>query len=299
MEQRRLGRLGHMSSVLIYGGAALADVDQDQADQSIAFALDAGINHFDTSDDYGESELRLGPWMPRIRNDVFLATKTSVPTRADAADAIRRSLERLQVDKIDLVQIHAICTRDELDVVTRAGGALEALIAARDEGIITGIGITGHGREAAATHLEALKRFPFDTILTPYSYRLWRYPDFQRDFEALLAEIRAQDVGLMLIKHVARNLWRDGGTHRYSTWYEPLEEQPLIDAAVAFALQLKEATGLCTAGDIRLLPAMVDAEQRAASMSTQEIDATLSGVEEYESPFVWTPGREVPDWLQV
>ena len=172
MEKRRLGRMEHMSSVLIYGGAALAHVEPSQADESIAFALASGINHFDTSDDYGNSEVHLGRWMPRIRDDIFLATKTTERTKERASGTIRRSLERLNVDRVDLIQLHAICDLEELDEVTRPRGALEAVVEARDEGLAGGIGITGHGRFVTATHLEALRRFPFDTVLTPYNYRL-------------------------------------------------------------------------------------------------------------------------------
>ena len=286
-----------MSSVLIYGGAALSDVEPERADESIAFALESGINHFDTSDDYGSSESHLGRWMPRIRDDIFLATKTTVPSRHEAAERIRRSIERLQVDRIDLIQLHAICTIEELDEVTGPGGALEAAIAARDEGIAGGIGITGHGVNVAVTHLEALRRFPFDTVLTPYNYRLWQDPEFRLHFEALLEHVRAEDVGLMLIKHVAKSLWRDDERRRYATWYEPLDEVASIDAAVAFALRLEEASGLATAGDVDLLPRIVEAERRAASITNDEIQAALDRVTAYESPFVRTPGHWAPSWL--
>jgi aryl-alcohol dehydrogenase-like predicted oxidoreductase len=298
VEKRRLGRLGHRSSVLIYGGAALSDVEPADADDSIAYALSSGINHFDTSDDYGDSEQHLGRWMPRIRGDVFLATKTTERSKPRAADTIRRSLDRLNVDRVDLIQLHAICDLDELDDVTRPGGALHAAVAARDEGLAGGIGITGHGANATATHLEALGRFPFDTVLTPYSYLLNRDPDFYGNFQRLVEEVLAQDVGLMLIKHIAKNLWREEEEPRYATWYEPFDAQAQITAAVAFALSRKEATGICTAGDIRLLPMMVEAEKRASSITREEAEATLSQVTEYESPFVSTPGRSTPDWLR-
>jgi aryl-alcohol dehydrogenase-like predicted oxidoreductase len=287
-----------MSSVLIYGGAALADVGEAQADESIRFALEAGINHFDTSDDYGDSERQLGRWMPRIRDRVFLATKTSERTAPAAAATIERSLERLNVERVDLLQLHAVCDMDELDEVTRSGGALEAIVAARDKGLVGGIGITGHGVDSTATHLEALRRFPFDTVLTPYSYRLWREPKFRTDFDRLADEARAHDVGLMLIKHVARNLWRNSDERRFTTWYEPLDVQAHIDAAVAFALAREDITGLCTASDVALVRRMVEAEDKRGSISSDEIDATLSQVPEYESPFVSTDDRPTPEWLR-
>ncbi len=159
MQQRRLGRLGHMSTVLIYGAAALAEVDQDVADRSVQLALDAGINHFDVAASYGDAELRLGPWMPRIRDDIFLATKTEQRDRDSSWRQINHSIERLRTDHVDLIQIHAVGDLAELDRVTAADGSLQAVTRAREEGLARAIGITGHGHAAPATHLEALRRF--------------------------------------------------------------------------------------------------------------------------------------------
>lgn len=297
MERRRLGRIGHMSSVLMYGGAAIGDVTQDVADASIRQALDAGINHFDTAAAYGESEVRLGVWMSRIRGQIFLATKTGDRTATGALDSIRRSLERLEVEYVDLIQLHAIGDVEDLDRATGSGGALEGALKARDEGLVRAIGITGHGMDAPATHLEALRRFPFDTVLTPCNYRLWIEDDFRRDLEALEEEIRAQDAGLMFIKAVARNLWRPEPKHRYDTWYEPLDHQATIDAAVAFALSRPTVSGLATVGDVRLLPLMIDAERRRAQVGVDAAADELANLPEFESPFVRVPGREIPDWL--
>jgi aryl-alcohol dehydrogenase-like predicted oxidoreductase len=158
VQQRRLGRLGHESSVLIYGAAALAEVDQATADASVQLALDAGINHFDVAASYGEAELRLGPWMPTIRDRIFLATKTGLRDREAAWAQINRSLERLQTDRVDLIQVHAVGDLAELDLVTQPGGSLQAVVRARDEGLAAALGITGHGHKAPATHLEALRR---------------------------------------------------------------------------------------------------------------------------------------------
>jgi hypothetical protein len=193
-EMRRLGRLGHMSSVLIYGGAALVEVPDEVADRSIELALEAGINHFDTAADYGDSELHLGRWMSRIRDRIFLATKTGDRTAAGAYDSIRRSLERLRVDRLDLIQLHAIGDVEDLRRATRPGGAIEGAVRARDEGLVGAIGITGHGMSAPATHLEALRRFPFDTVITPYNYRLSKEEAYRRDFNALAEAIVEQDV---------------------------------------------------------------------------------------------------------
>jgi aryl-alcohol dehydrogenase-like predicted oxidoreductase len=298
METRRLGRIGHMSSVLLFGGAALSEVSEEDADRSIRQALDAGINHFDTAAGYGDSELHLGRWMPQIRDRIFLATKTGDRAAADAYDSIRRSLERLRADTVDLIQLHAIGDLDDLRAATGPGGAVKGAVRAREEGLVGAIGITGHGMRAPAVHLEALRRFPFDTVLTPFNYRLAREPAYLRDFDALAAETRDRDAGLMVIKVAARNLWRPEDEHRYATWYEPLDVQELIDATVAFALARPEVTGICTAGDVHLLPLFVEAERRRHEITVEQAEAALAGVSELESPFVRVPGREVPEWLE-
>jgi aryl-alcohol dehydrogenase-like predicted oxidoreductase len=298
MQRRRLGRLGHLSSVLIYGGAALSRVSQEEADRSIQLALEAGINHFDTAADYGDSELRLRPWMSRIRDRIFLATKTGERTAGAAYDSIRRSLDRLGVERVDLLQLHSIGDPSDLDRATGTGGALDGAIRARDEGLVGAIGITGHGMLAPATHLEALRRFPFDTVLTPYNYRLTREARYLHDFDALVEEIRSQDAGLMLIKAIAHNLWRSDERPRYATWYEPLDDQPAVDAAVAFALARMEAAGLCTPGDVRLLPGVIEAERRAGSLALETATEELERIPDLERLFVRVPGRTVPEWLE-
>jgi predicted aldo/keto reductase-like oxidoreductase len=298
METRRLGRLGHSSTVLIYGGAALVDVTDQDADRSIELALEAGINHFDTAPAYGDSELHLGRWMSRIRDRIFLATKTGDRTASGAYESIRRSLERLRVGSVDLIQLHAIGDLEDLDRATGPDGAVEGAARAKQEGLVGAIGITGHGMGAPATHLEALRRFPFDTVLTPYNYRLAQEPGYLRVFDSLAEETSARDLGLMLIKVGARNLWREGEHPRYTTWYEPLDEQAHIDASVAFALARPEVTGICTAGDVRLLPLFVEAERRRGSRTSEEVEAELSHISELEPPFVRVQGRAVPDWLE-
>ena len=268
MEYRRLGRLGHRSSVLIYGAAALSEVDQATADASIQQALDAGINHLDVAASYGDAELRLGPWIPRIRDDVFLATKTGDRDREGAWASINRSLERLQTDHVDLLQLHAVGDLGELDKVTGRGGALEAAARAKDEGLVGDVGITGHGDEAAATHLEGLRRFPFATVLTPLNPVLWRDPAFRANYEALVDEVRRQDAALMTIKTAARRNWPEGADQTHSTWYEPLTDAERIRAAVSWVLAHDEITGLATSGDVRLLGPIVDAERDRLSPRT-------------------------------
>ena len=288
MEYRRLGRLEHRSSVLIYGAAALGSVDQDTADVSVQEALDAGINHFDVAADYGDAELRLGPWMDRIRDRIFLATKTGQRKRDDAWAQINASLERLQTSRVDLLQLHAVCDIDDLDRAVGNGGALEAAIRAKEEGLIGAIGITGHGKEAAATHEEALRRFPFDTVLTPLNPVLWREESFRSAYQSLVANIREQDAGLMTIKTVSRRNWLgDHLTAPYTTWYEPYTDPEPIRAAVSWVLEHQEITGIATAGDVRLLGMTVAAEQDRLPASAAE--TALADDSEYSSPFIAMP----------
>jgi predicted aldo/keto reductase-like oxidoreductase len=289
VQQRRLGRIGHQSSVLIYGAAALSEVDQDVADASVQLALDAGINHLDVAAGYGDAELRLGPWMPDIRDRIFLATKTGLRDRDDAWAQINRSLERLRTDHVDLIQVHAVGDLEDLDRVTGPGGSLQAVVRARDEGLAGAVGITGHGHQAPATHLEALRRFPFDTVLSPINYVLSQDPAYLADYQALVAEVQAQDAGLMIIKSVSRRNWPEEATHDYSTWYEPFDDQGRIDAAVAWVLARPEVTGLCTPGDVRLLPLVVEAERRLPEIDLADAEQVLARAADYSSPFIRIP----------
>ncbi|WP_460627569.1 aldo/keto reductase [Intrasporangium mesophilum] len=287
MEMRRLGRLGHQSSVLIYGAAALGEVSQDVADRSIQEALDGGINHFDVAASYGDAELRLGPWMPQIRDRIFLATKTGQRAKDAAWQEINASLERLQTDRVDLLQLHAIGDLAELDAATGPDGALEAAVRAQSEGLVGAVGITGHGRDAAATHREALRRYPFATVLTPLNPVLWRTEQFRTDYTALVEEVRRQDAGLMTIKTVSRRNWPDGADHSHTTWYEPYHDQERITATVSWVLSHTEVTGIATAGDVGLLGMTLEAEMNRVPVP--EAESQLVGDEAYASPFISMP----------
>jgi aryl-alcohol dehydrogenase-like predicted oxidoreductase len=287
MEKRRLGRLEHDSSVLIYGAAALGDVSQDVADRSIQEALDGGINHFDVAAGYGEAEVRLGPWMSQVRDRIFLATKTGLRNRDPAWRQINDSLQRMQTDSVDLLQLHAIGDLDELDAATRPDGALSAAIRAQEEGLVGAIGITGHGHDAPATHLEALRRHPFAAVLTPLNPVLWRGESYRADYEALVEEVQRQDVGLMTIKAVSRRNWPEGADPSHATWYEPYDDQARITAAVSWVLSHREVTGIATAGDVGLLGMLLHAEQNRTSVTDAEQQLDTDG--EYSSPFIAMP----------
>jgi aryl-alcohol dehydrogenase-like predicted oxidoreductase len=289
MEHRRLGRLNRENSVLIFGGAALAEATEEDSDTAIAQALDAGVDHFDTAADYGDSELQYGRWMPEIRNRIFLSTKTGLREKDAARRQIQDSLERLHVDNVDLLQLHSVGDIEDLDRATGPGGSLEAAIEAKEEGLVGAIGITGHGNEAPATHLEALRRYPFETVLTPWNYILSTDEGYRADYEALVEEIRRQDAGLMIIKTISRRNWPEGGANgqRYTTWYEPFDRQEYIDAAVSWVLSHDEVTGLAMVGDVTLVPMMLEAENRR--MSREEAGQVLSRAPDYSSPFISIP----------
>ena len=275
--------------MLIYGAAGLAGVTQDVADASIDEALEAGINHFDVARDYGEAEVRLGAAMSRLRDRIFLATKTGERSSEGAWRQINESLERLQTDRVDLLQLHAIGDLHELDLATGPNGALEAATRAEAEGLVGAVGITGHGHDAPATHLEALRRYPFATVLTPLNPVLGRDTDYLAAYEALVTEVRRQDAGLMIIKSAAMRNWLDGADQTYTTWYEPFDQQEPITAAVAWVLSHQEVTGIATPGDVRLLPLVIQAEQERHELDRAGAAAALQGQPAYSSPFVNMP----------
>ena len=289
MEHRRLGRLGSENSVLIFGGAALAEATDEDSDSAIQQALDAGVDHFDTAADYGDSELKYGRWMPEIRDRIFLSTKTGLREKDAAKRQIQDSLERLRVDNVDLLQLHSVGDIEDLDRATGPGGSLEAAIEAKEEGLIGAIGITGHGDGAPSTHLEALRRYPFETVLTPWNYILSTDEGYRADYEALVEEVRRQDAGLMIIKTISRRNWPEGGAegHRYTTWYEPFDQQEYIDAAVSWVLSHEEVTGLAMAGDVTIVPMIL--ETGGQKMSREEAEQVLSHAPDYSSPFISMP----------
>ncbi len=269
------GRTGHESSRTIFGAAALSRVSQAEADQTMELFLEYGLNHIDVAASYGDAELRLAPWLGQHRKDVFLATKTGERTYKAAYEQIRRSLERLNVEQIDLIQLHNLVDLSEWETALGPGGALAACVAARDEGLVRFIGVTGHGLEVAARHKASLERFDFDSVLLPYSYVLMQNPQYADDFEALVALCEKRNVAVQTIKAVTRAPWGDRSQTR-ATWYEPLEEQADIDTTVHWVLG-RDGFFLNTVGDIHLLPKVLDAASR---FDTRPSDARMQAVVE-------------------
>jgi aryl-alcohol dehydrogenase-like predicted oxidoreductase len=267
------GRTGHESSRAIFGGAGLSSVTQAEADRALEHLLAFGVNHLDVAASYGDAELRVGPWMPEHRGRFFLATKTGEREYAPARDQIRRSLERLRVDRVDLLQLHNLVDEREWEVALGPGGALEAAIEARDEGLVRFIGVTGHGLAVARRHLQSLERFDFDSVLLPYSHILMRDEGYARDYEALTASCERRGVAIQTIKAITRRPWGDGG-QRGPTWYEPLQDQADIDAAVHWVMG-RSGVHLCTAGDLALLPKVLSAAER---FEARPSDARMAGV---------------------
>jgi len=280
MEKRRLGRTEHLSTVAILGAAAFGSSSQEEVDAAMQVVRAAGVNHVDVAPSYGEAEERLGPWLAAERQRFFVGCKTDQRTRDGARSELERSLRRLQVDALDLYQLHAVTSLELLDKVTAPDGALAALQAARAEGLTRFIGITAHGLQAPAVLLEALHRFGFDTVLLPLNFVFWANPAYRADLQELLHQCAARDVGVMTIKSIARGPWADG-PRRYNTWYEPFDQPAEVQQAVDFVLS-QDVTGLCTAGDLTLLPLVLDACARFRPMSAAAQAELLAMAGRYE-----------------
>jgi len=266
--KKKFGNTGHLSTRTIFGAAALSNVTQVEADQTLDVLLKYGINHIDTAAGYGESELRIGPWMEKHRSKFFLATKVFRRSYQDASNQIQDSLERLRVSSIDLIQIHNLTNPRSWKKIMGPDGALKALVEAREQGFVKNIGVTGHGYTVAAMHLRSLERFEFDTVLLPYNYIMMQDPKYATDFENLLKICNNRNIAVQTIKSLARRPW--GNRKRIqATWYEPFEDQTDIDRAVHWVLK-REGIFLNTSSDIHLLPKILDAASRFEIEPTDE-----------------------------
>ena len=264
LPQSPFGRTGHISTRTLFGAAALGGVTQDEADRTMDFILEEGINHIDTAASYGQAEERLGPWLKHHRNEFFLATKTEKRTYAEAKEELHRSLDLMNTDHVDLWQMHILVDPDEWETAMGEGGALEAFVEAREQGLVRFLGVTGHGVTIAQMHMRSLERFPFDSVLLPYNYPMMQNATYAAEFAELREYCKKQNVAMQTIKSITKGPWGDK-PHTHATWYEPLESQDEIDAAVAYVLQQPEFF-LNTVGDIYLLPKVLDAAKRYAEI---------------------------------
>jgi predicted aldo/keto reductase-like oxidoreductase len=283
MQKRRFGRTEHMSSIVIFGGFAVGLVDQQQADETVELLLEHGVNHIDVAPSYGDAELRLGPWLEKTRDQFFLGCKTQLRGKLEARQELLRSLERLRVDHFDLYQLHAVTTLEELDQCLAPGGSLEAIVDARDEGLTRFIGITSHGLEAPAVQIAALERFDFDSLLFTLNFQLWADEAYRRDVQALLELAEERDLGTMVIKTWARGPWGDA-EQRYHTWYEPFDEESMVEKALRFNLS-QPVTGVISAGDARLLPMILNAAERFEPMDAKEQAQLVATAGKYQPLF--------------
>ena len=261
------GRTGHMSTRAIFGAAALSQVTQGEADKTLELLLEYGINHIDTAASYGDAELRVGAWMAKHRQDFFLATKTEKRTYAEAKEELHKSLERLQVEYVDLWQMHFLIEEDDWQTAMGPDGALEAFIEAKEHGLARFLGITGHELRVTSFHKRSLERYDFDSVLLPYNPVLMKNPVYADGFETLMSTCQKRNVAVQTIKSISRGPWKGKEKNR-ATWYEPYEDQAHIDAIVHWVLSCP-GIFLNTVGDIYLLPKVLDAVQRFDKTATQ------------------------------
>lgn len=274
IEKIPFGQTGHVSTRTLFGAAALGNVTQKEADATLEVLLEYGVNHIDTAASYGDSELRIGPWMAQHRDTFFLATKTGERTYAAAKAQIHDSLKRLQVDQIDLIQLHNLATYEEWDVAMGKDGALKAAVEAKEQGLVRFIGVTGHGTIIPVLHKKSLEHFDFTSVLLPYNYAMMQNPAYAANFETLYDLCQARNIAFQTIKSITRGPWGDKKATR-NTWYEPLEDQDEIDQAVAWALT-RPNVFLNTVGDIHLLPKVLDAASRFVEQGQKTADSAVA-----------------------
>lgn len=275
------GNTGHLSSRAIFGAAALGAMNQDRADRTIDQVVTWGLNHFDVAASYGDAELRLAPWLKHNRDSIFLATKTGHRTYQKAKDQIQASLDRMQVDQIDLIQMHNLTKADEWETAMGPGGALEALVEAKEQGWVKYLGVTGHGTYAPAMHMQSLEAFNFDSILVPYNFTMMQQPQYAQDFEALYAMCQARGVAMQTIKGIAARRWQDSDAEKRFSWYRPITDAQAMKRAIDFVLN-RENLFINTSSDATLLESVLTAiaEPRAeVDLALLAEDAQRLGIE--------------------
>jgi aryl-alcohol dehydrogenase-like predicted oxidoreductase len=269
------GKTGHLSTRVIFGAAALGRMTQDKADPMLELLLEFGINHIDTAAAYGDSELRIGRWMREHRKRFFLATKTGDRTYDGARDSLNRSLERLQVDQIDLIQLHNLVDEKEWQTALGPRGALEAMVEARAKGLVRFIGVTGHGTQVAAMHRRSLERFAFDSVLFPYNFTMLGITQYKADAEALLKLCNERGVATQTIKSVARRRWQNTDERKFS-WYEPLRDRDAIRRAAHFVLS-RPGLFLNSSSDATILRTILEvASETATEPARAEMEADIA-----------------------
>lgn len=270
IERIPFGTTGHQSSRAIFGAAALGAMKQDRADRTLELIQQWGLNHIDVAASYGDAELRLAPWLKHYRDSVFLASKTGHRTYEKAKKQIHASLERMQVDQIDLIQMHNLTQADQWETAMGSGGAMEALLEAKEQGLVRFLGVTGHGTYAPAMHLQSLEAYPFDSILVPYNYALMQQPQYADDFNALYNMCQNRGVAMQTIKSIAARRWQDDDEEKRFSWYRPITDADAMKRAIDFVLS-RENLFVNTSSDATLLERSLD----AIAQPTAEVDLAL------------------------
>ena len=270
IERMPFGTTGHQSSRAIFGAAALGAMKQDRADRTLELIQQWGLNHIDVAASYGDAELRLAPWLKHYRDSVFLASKTGHRTYEKAKKQIHASLERMQVDQIDLIQMHNLTQADQWETAMGTGGAMEALLEAKEQGLVRFLGVTGHGTYAPAMHLQSLEAYPFDSILVPYNYAMMQQPQYADDFNALYNMCQDRGVAMQTIKSIAARRWQDDDEEKRFSWYRPITDADAMKRAIDFVLN-RENLFVNTSSDATLLERSLD----AIAQPTAEVDLAL------------------------
>ena len=269
METRRLGRTGHESTIAILGGAAFARSDPDETAAGFAHAITAGVNHLDVAPQYGLAEVLVGPNIPPVRDRLFVGCKTLRKNVDGVKAQAQESLEKLQIDRFDLYQAHAVTS---LEVLDERMDALAEIVRMRDEGLTRFAGITGHDLTVPATFVEALRRFDLDTVMFPINARLWSDASYRRDAEALLTLCMERDIGVMAIKAGAARPW--GDRDKWATsWYEPRQD---VEPGIRFTLSIPGVHAFATPGDVAVTRQAIDAAARFTPMSADELRTTIA-----------------------
>lgn len=276
------GRTGHESTRTLFGAAALGGMRQERADEILDLLLEFGVNHIDVAASYGDAELRIGPWMAAHRDDFFLATKTGDRTYDGAKASIGRSLERLQVEQLDLIQFHNLTDEEGWQTAMGPGGALEAALEARDQGRVRFIGVTGHGTAVAEMHLRSIEKFDFDSVLLPYNHMMMQDPRYAAAFEELYRKCMEGNIAMQTIKSVARRRWLEDDTSRHFSWYEPIRDPQALRHAVHWTLA-RPGVFLNTSSDATLLRSILEAasefDDGAAATVAGEVESDAARLE--------------------
>ena len=290
IERIPFGTTGHQSSRAIFGAAALGAMKQDRADRTLELIQQWGLNHIDVAASYGDAELRLAPWLKHYRDSVFLASKTGHRTYEKAKKQIHASLERMQVDQIDLIQMHNLTQADQWETAMGSGGAMEALLEAKEQGLVRFLGVTGHGTYAPAMHLQSLEAYPFDSILVPYNYAMMQQPQYADDFNALYNMCQNRGVAMQTIKSIAARRWQDDDKEKRFSWYRPITDADAMKRAIDFVLS-RENLFVNTSSDATLLERSLD----AIAQPTAEVDLALLAEDAQRFGVEALFGRDVSD----